>query len=562
MARGLIVMLCVGLTAMLPCLGGITDGLIAYYPFTNGDTTDASGNGHHAIDVQAQPSPDRGGRPNQAYSFDGVDDFINFGNDLGLNISGPNATWSVAAWVRAEESDGFVVAKNDLLAHGWNFGMLESFRFHGRLEEITDTTNSFNVATQASFDDGAWHHVYVEWKSDAASEATAIQLYVDGFVQLSFKVTGFFGTGADYNNTGNLIIGGTDLGISSGAQNAFFGGAVDEVRIYDRPLTEAEIVILATADITPPVVTPTVSGTLGSNDWYVSDVGVSWEISDGESAFEMVDGCIDGLLDIDSAGTSFHCEVTSAGGTSIGIVQVKRDATPPDGTIHTPQDGDIYIIGSPILANWGASDDMSGLMTVETPTFLGTGSFPVGELVVTETAGAHDYFLRVTDMAGNQIEIVRSYLVVEPEAAIDLLSENILGLELPQGIEDSMLAKLDSANASLAAGAEATGVEQLGALINQIEAQAGKKIPPALADALIDEINNILAGINSGAAMAPNFPIIVTVDGLDFDKIDLFGTGEDFAFDDSPYLEIALESAGFPAGNVIPTSPICGSKIY
>ncbi len=241
----LIALLCAGLTGLLPCQAGISDGLIAYYPFDDGSTIDASGNGHDALVVHAQPSPDRCGQTNQAYWFDGADDFIDFGNDLGLNISGTDAAWSVAAWVRADQSKGFVVAKNDLLAHGWNFGMLDSFRFHGRLEEITDTTNSFNVATEESFDDGAWHHVYVEWDSAAESESTAIRLYVDGAMASSSRVAGFFGTGADYNNAGGLIIGATDLGISAGAQDAFFGGAVDEVRIYNRALSDLEIQRLA-----------------------------------------------------------------------------------------------------------------------------------------------------------------------------------------------------------------------------------------------------------------------------------------------------------------------------
>ncbi len=39
-----------------------------------------------------------------------------------------------------------------------------------------------------------------------------------------------------------------------------------------------------TDDITKPVVVPTVSGTLGTQGWYTSDVTVSWSVSDPESA--------------------------------------------------------------------------------------------------------------------------------------------------------------------------------------------------------------------------------------------------------------------------------------
>ncbi len=37
------------------------------------------------------------------------------------------------------------------------------------------------------------------------------------------------------------------------------------------------------SDTTPPEITPAVSGTLGTNDWYTSDVTVSWTGSDPES---------------------------------------------------------------------------------------------------------------------------------------------------------------------------------------------------------------------------------------------------------------------------------------
>ena len=40
----------------------------------------------------------------------------------------------------------------------------------------------------------------------------------------------------------------------------------------------------SSADITPPTITPTVAGTLGTNGWYVSNTSVTWAVSDAESA--------------------------------------------------------------------------------------------------------------------------------------------------------------------------------------------------------------------------------------------------------------------------------------
>src|SRR4029450_737704 len=45
------------------------------------------------------------------------------------------------------------------------------------------------------------------------------------------------------------------------------------------------------SDATPPVITPNVSGTLGNNGWYTSNVGVSWTVVDNESSIASSSGC-------------------------------------------------------------------------------------------------------------------------------------------------------------------------------------------------------------------------------------------------------------------------------
>ncbi len=48
---------------------------------------------------------------------------------------------------------------------------------------------------------------------------------------------------------------------------------------------------LSSADITPPTITPTVAGTLGTNGWYISNTSVAWAVSDAESAVSARSGC-------------------------------------------------------------------------------------------------------------------------------------------------------------------------------------------------------------------------------------------------------------------------------
>lgn len=81
------------------------------------------------------------------------------------------------------------------------------------------------------------------------------------------------------------------------------------------------------ADSTPPVITPTVTGTQ-SGGWYTSDVSVSWAVADPESPFTS-SGCTTQTVTSDTAGTTFTCEAASLGGNSSESVTIKRDATGP-----------------------------------------------------------------------------------------------------------------------------------------------------------------------------------------------------------------------------------------
>lgn len=83
------------------------------------------------------------------------------------------------------------------------------------------------------------------------------------------------------------------------------------------------------SDTTPPVITPSVSGTLGNNGWYTSDVTVTWSVVDNESAISSTSGCGSTTIDTDTGGTTLTCTATSAGGTSTQSVTIMRDATAP-----------------------------------------------------------------------------------------------------------------------------------------------------------------------------------------------------------------------------------------
>ena len=71
----------------------LSNGLIAHYPF-NGNANDISGNNYHGTVVGTTPTTNRFGIVNSAYSFDGVNNYI----QVLRNWSIINSNFSISIW--------------------------------------------------------------------------------------------------------------------------------------------------------------------------------------------------------------------------------------------------------------------------------------------------------------------------------------------------------------------------------------------------------------------------------------------------------------------------------
>src|SRR5687767_8756202 len=86
---------------------------------------------------------------------------------------------------------------------------------------------------------------------------------------------------------------------------------------------------LVPGDPTPPVVTPLITGTLGQNGWYVTNVTVNWLVQDPESVILETVGCDARTFTTDTAGTQLSCYARSDGGEVTVSITIRRDATGP-----------------------------------------------------------------------------------------------------------------------------------------------------------------------------------------------------------------------------------------
>lgn len=141
-------------------------------------------------------------------------------------------------------------------------------------------------------------------------------------------------------------------------------------------------------DATAPSITAEVAGTLGDNDWYVSDIDVSWIVTDDESAVTETVGCDAQTITTDTAGVTLTCTATSAGGTATESVVLKRDATAPEATAtRTPDANAAGWNQSPVTVSFSGSDALSGVAACDPDVVLGEGAGQSASGTCTDYAG-------------------------------------------------------------------------------------------------------------------------------------------------------------------------------
>jgi len=206
----------------------------------DGTLDDSSGNGRHG---NAMGGPAFvAGKIGQAISLDGVDDYVTITGYKGIDAdrTDPNnplqRAFSVTCWINTT-SDGSLVCWGSSDGTGVG-GQYQNFRVDGGRLRAEHGNGRFRGAALVS--DGKWHHVAMVVAEGTNMEPPGTQLYVDGQKDTQ---------GADTVNAQNIwnVTAEADVGIGVRASHVdrFFNGMIDDARIYDRALSEAEVVALA-----------------------------------------------------------------------------------------------------------------------------------------------------------------------------------------------------------------------------------------------------------------------------------------------------------------------------
>lgn len=198
----------------------LRDGLEAEYHFS-GDATDSSGNGNDATINGATFTTDKNGVSNQALSFDGVNDYVNK-SPFGINMG---SSCSFGAWINSNSLSNFQMIMSNHTNSSNRNGYLR-LNTDGRLY-LSDYAISNGLFSISSLTTGTWYHIFITMDSNST------KIFING--NLDAEVTGL--TRSSYKN---LV---WDIGRNA-QFGQYFNGKIDEVKIYDRALTEYEVLQL------------------------------------------------------------------------------------------------------------------------------------------------------------------------------------------------------------------------------------------------------------------------------------------------------------------------------
>lgn len=197
-----------------------TGELVAYFPF-NGNAQDESGFGNHGTVYGAQPVADRFGRANNAYYFDGSNDYIQVPNQARLNFQ---QAITVCFWLKIAE---FFTREAYPLSHGnWENRWKVSITNEGVRWTVKTNSGIKDLDARAKFAKAAWYHIA------AVYSGADFEIYVNGELD-NFSAW-----------SGAILPTGIDLTIGQvlpNNGNYNFNGVIDEVRVYNYALAVPEI---------------------------------------------------------------------------------------------------------------------------------------------------------------------------------------------------------------------------------------------------------------------------------------------------------------------------------
>ena len=210
----------------LPAAEPSPDGLVAHYEFEEGDARDSSGNNLHGTlvgDAQTVYDTERG----NVLLLDGAGDYVNCGVDPMFDITG---SITLACWTKVNDFDKMWQA---LVTRGDNSWRIARAGAKDWMEFALNYLSVPWIPGTTEVDDGQWYHVAAVYEHNLR-----MSLYINGVLDSDSETAG------DINISEHDVCIGCNFGDPDSLRE--WDGWVDDVRIYSRALSQAELLYLAT----------------------------------------------------------------------------------------------------------------------------------------------------------------------------------------------------------------------------------------------------------------------------------------------------------------------------
>jgi hypothetical protein len=246
-----------------------TNGLVAYYPF-DGNANDSSGNGYNGIVVGATLTTDRFGNADRAYAFTGSNQF----NTTCPGVLGGQPR-TVSMWAKKNPSSSLGFFE---LTYGNNTCCIQGSVFACSL--YYDTALSVGIDIQEGAvryspirNDNNWHHYVWVVPNQNAVSLKDIMLFQDGIPLVT--AIDWYG-GQEYSE--NAIV--NTIAISPVETEPNADASIDDIRIYNRALSDTEIQLLYhEGGWNPNLSPPTLALPLNNSTDQPATVSLSWASS-------------------------------------------------------------------------------------------------------------------------------------------------------------------------------------------------------------------------------------------------------------------------------------------
>ncbi len=213
-----------------------TKSPVAYWNFdenTGSTAKDSAGNNDGTIYGASWTT----GISGSALSFDGTNDYINFGDKKDFDLRGE---LTITAWVYLNNIPNYGNSRSSpFLVKGgvdqpYEFGTLPDGRLFHTQEEETGNDHELHGTTELST--GEWYFVAV------TDDFNTMKFYVDGEKEPDETTSSGWNRASSYGeSTGNLYIANSPTDAAYYWTDCYFNGIMDEVRIYNYALSDSEI---------------------------------------------------------------------------------------------------------------------------------------------------------------------------------------------------------------------------------------------------------------------------------------------------------------------------------